>query len=286
MSARDSSGERAGEHAGSHAGEDTYVIFVGNPGVGKSTLLNGLLGEGVFKSGVSMGTGMTTHLQMARRDGVVYGDTPGLDDIASREKAGEEIAAALRQNGTYRLVFVVTLESGRVRPADVATLKIVLDAIHVDMIGDEGGEGGLFIPYGIVVNKVTPRAMAKLEEEEQRDITMASMMVSGSNASHIFLNPFDVDLFDTDNVVKDVSDELRTFIHSIPPVPIHPENVSDLDVADIDAVRESMETELAAVKNDYAARETKLQEQIQALKSRPPVVIHHHGGGGGGCSIS
>ena len=34
-----------------------YTIFVGNPGTGKSCLLNGLLGSNVFKSGVSFGKG-------------------------------------------------------------------------------------------------------------------------------------------------------------------------------------------------------------------------------------
>lgn len=40
-----------------------HVVFVGNPGVGKSTLLNSLVGSAVFKSGLSTGSGLTQSFQ-------------------------------------------------------------------------------------------------------------------------------------------------------------------------------------------------------------------------------
>ena len=92
---------------------EEYVLFVGNPGGGKSTLLNSLLGKLHFKSGVSFGQGLTTLFDSSVQDGVTFCDTPGLLDTALRQQAAEEITKALKQDGVYRIFFVVTLEAGR-----------------------------------------------------------------------------------------------------------------------------------------------------------------------------
>ena len=67
-------------------GERTNIrakVFVGNPGVGKSTMLNGMGRSLEFPSGVSFGTGRTTHLNVLFRkeEGDLLVDTPGLEDI-------------------------------------------------------------------------------------------------------------------------------------------------------------------------------------------------------------
>jgi ribosome biogenesis GTPase A len=72
---------------------------VGNPGTGKSTLLNGILGEAKFKAGINI-SGITTKFQweIVLYGGIDFADTPGLAHIKSREQAGEEITNAFKSS--------------------------------------------------------------------------------------------------------------------------------------------------------------------------------------------
>ncbi len=134
------------------------VVFVGNPGSGKSTLLNSLLGAPHFASGISIGTGLTTHKQAHYENGNQYIDTPGLDDVSTREVAASEISSALSGTESLQLVFVCTLEAGAVKAADVETIKAVLSAL-------ERAGGHVRDRFCILVNKCSPNEMEKLSAE-------------------------------------------------------------------------------------------------------------------------
>merc|ERR1712050_711336 len=103
----------------------TNFVLVGNPGVGKSAILNGLTGTKNFPSGISIGAGLTSQLAMFKYDGDVYMDTPGLSDIELRREAAVSIKKAMSRGGKFKLFFVLTIEAGRCRPADVMTMKLV-----------------------------------------------------------------------------------------------------------------------------------------------------------------
>ena len=123
----------------------TNILFLGNPGKGKSTLLNGLIGRTVFKSGFSQFSGLTYELKKEVVDGVNYMDTPGLDDVNEEMKknAADAVTQSLKQNGVYKIFFVITLESGRFDTRDSTLINLILE--HAPDISK----------YGLIINKVS-----------------------------------------------------------------------------------------------------------------------------------
>ena len=87
------------------ATDSLKIIAVGNPGCGKSTTLNYLAKQVLFKSGPSIGTGLTYELDkkatsVKMKNGemaqITFCDTPGLNDAGKRVAAGEAISEVLK----------------------------------------------------------------------------------------------------------------------------------------------------------------------------------------------
>lgn len=129
------------------------VTFYGHPGVGKSTLSNSIFGEAIFESGTSLAGYITTHKQGHQYGGILYIDTPALDNVEVRKKAAEEIEEALKSNENYKVVFVLTLDNGKLRSADLVNIGTVCDAIRTPF------------HYGLIFNKVEKDIMDKIREE-------------------------------------------------------------------------------------------------------------------------
>ena len=135
------------------------IVFIGNPGVGKSSLGNNLLQEVKFKSGINIGKGLTWKMDCFEApNGVSVCDTPGLDDPDPEllKQAAKEITKALRQKGSIQIIFVMKLNDGRIVPSQTATLQKTLDAIQQP------------IDFGIIINQVAPEVMKELEKIEKR----------------------------------------------------------------------------------------------------------------------
>ena len=103
---------------------------------------------------------MTFQLVKEVHNGITYLDTPGLADISMRIEAARAITEALKQNGTYQIFFVITLEAGRFRPEDIATMKLVLQSSRDIKY------------YSIIINKLTKGTLEGLIEDNARNLNM------------------------------------------------------------------------------------------------------------------
>ena len=248
-----------------------YRLFIGNPGVGKSTLVNCLAQEVLFKNGVSVGSGMTYQMERRVHDGIVYMDTPGLADIRLRKAAAEAITEALRQNGMYQIFFVVTLESGRVRPQDLATIKLVL----------ENAKDITY--YSLIVNKLTKTLYNKfLENQGQKLKKLVAELNFGSEINAqppaILLLLREDDLDDADNAFTEM-EALRDFVEDAPCMIVFPDHVEDIPGDDsFDKIVSLFEEQLSQLRQDNEQMRAKLEETEQRyreMRENEQVQIHY-----------
>ena len=231
-----------------------YIITIGNPGSGKSTLLNTMLRQIHFKSGSSIGSGLTFKLDEFTKDGVTYMDTPGLSDIDKRKQAAAAITEALKKEGEYRVFFIVILDHGRLRTDDVSLISLVLESAP-DITS-----------YSLILNQVHKRVKRKLTG----DVEIYQMLMTGGIAEHQLPKDFcivdmDDDIYSADNEMLTNPGNFCNFVDNTIPVNIYARNVNDIRFESYDELRKELDEKVQEFKEKEEEMKRDFEEAIKKV---------------------
>ncbi|KAF9085422.1 hypothetical protein BGX29_001955 [Mortierella sp. GBA35] len=163
---------------------ETSVVFVGNPGAGKSALLNALGGN--FASGSSEVRGLTREATVRQ---VTAGgrtlrlfDVPGIDDVADEGGADTIVKHllmlqdTLNGGGQFVIFFVINPTNGRVGPSDYMIMKTVLDSLRQAPM------------VGIILTQIRKKHLAEARKDEYKATLFRNLQRIVKNKSFQFLS--------------------------------------------------------------------------------------------------
>ncbi|GLD97315.1 hypothetical protein PINS_up005999 [Pythium insidiosum] len=230
-------------------------LFMGNPGTGKSTLINCLVGRTVFQSGLSWGGGLTKDYQKYVTGDIAYMDTPGLADRTILEQAAKAITKALSEPGDYKLFFMVRMQAGRIVSEDLVTVERVLDSIDVPDL-----------KFSILVNNLGRRqydAMMQFGAEFKK--VMALMNQGKYSTPHVCFIPTFRELEESDNQTIELPNTVVEFLESRAPVIHIPRDaVSPINTQSFEAQTRELRNQLEALRADHA----KMMQTFMQLQTR------------------
>ena len=242
-----------------------FRVFIGNPGAGKSTLANCVANKLLFESGVRYRRGMTYQLDSKSHDGITYLETPGLSDIVLRKKAAKAITEALKQNGTYQVFFVITLEAGRLRPDDITTIKLVLESASD------------IKHYSLIINKLSTVVYDGLLENDAEQLKfMITELVLQTNSKDkpptVFLQKHSVKLWDGKNKFEELVD-LKEFVDMAPSMNVRPTNIEDIKGVDnYEEIVKIMSQKLTKLRKN---KEVLVREKKELEKKYREILTRH-----------
>ena len=140
------------------------TIAIGNHNCGKSSLLNSLAKENLF---ISSSILHQLEEKTSSKNGDIFIDTPGLDNIEFGDQVGKEITEIMNKGGELKILFIITLDQGRINLEDVRSMKFVLEA--APSIGQK---------YGVVFNMISKRIFRDLKTDSIR-VDYINVMFNG-----------------------------------------------------------------------------------------------------------
>ena len=238
------------------------IVAIGNPGSGKSTVLNAIAEKRLFRSGISFGSGLTNKLEIKQSNGRQFIDLPGVADAKYRNTAGEALTEVFRNGGRMKILFFFAQQAGRIVTQDVATMKLVLEAVP-----DIGRN------YGIIVNMVSQDVLAKLSKTENWQSFITSLYYGIKDEfkhTNIIMLPHNSNLDGANNVLLDVAEihpYLQQFVSfSVTDANITPGRVSSIPVDEFDQMTKQikeLEAELMSNKKAQEVEQEKLLRQLE-----------------------
>jgi len=246
---------------------ETNIIFCGNPGVGKSTLLSSISNLH-FESGISWGAGLTTEAcfkEDPSNSNLRYVDTPGLADLELAEDSAKAIKAALddavENKRRVKIFFVATGEAGRVRPADFLTINKVMGSINLPADAEMSDRS-----FGIIINKCTFLENEKFKTSGKRQLLHTfsrKSMLNTFPTSEVMFVPSIEKLTNASNETV-VSEELNTFVQSLQGID-KIESVSEIDVRDLE---KQLEDVRKRHKEEIEMYERMMEDELAKLQAQ------------------
>jgi GTP-binding protein EngB required for normal cell division len=235
---------------------------VGNPGAGKSCLLNMFLQKAHFKSQISLDLlPITSETQIYPYKGKNYIDTPGLDAMEGREKCAKEIQKALK--GTtgrpciVTVIFVIGTTEGRLQPSDIATINLILDAAEE-----------IRFNFSLVVNKLEPILHESFKNNSENIIARLNKGLKYSTKSVYFM-PLKPELVgNTGTVIPPYDAEFREFVLRAPMVEITPEKVMEIRHETYDEMKKKFDQMLDDLKQQQVKDKNAFEETMKLERER------------------
>ena len=240
----------------------SQIIAIGNPGSGKSSILNAFAGQLLFQSGVSVGSGLTTQLESRASNGNTYIDTPGLADDFNRKAAGEALSKVFLHGGRMKILFILTQQSGRIVLQDIATMKLILESVP------EIGRN-----YGVIVNKVPEQVVDQLKNLENIQKFVLGMFLGIRDEfrhNYVLILPTKSKMECNDNVLMatwEIHPSLEKFLEfMVPECDITPGKARNIKVDEIEQLTRQIEEVEADMKQNSERHELEKERLIVELQ--------------------